>query len=69
MLRNSGVNITMGHGQSGGNMQDKEVRFGQAASSNWTVATSDASNGSVHSGFDAPHPAGGAVPLVNLFHR
>ena len=67
VLRNSGVNLTMGHGQSGGNMQDKEVRFGQAATANWTVATSDASNGSVNGGFDAMTPAGGAVPLVNLF--
>jgi len=67
VLRSSGVNITQGHGQSGGNMADKEVRFGQAASTNWTVATSDASNGSVNSGFDAQTPAGGAVPLVNLF--
>ena len=31
VLRSSGVNITMGNGQSGGNMADKEVRFGQAA--------------------------------------
>jgi potassium-transporting ATPase potassium-binding subunit len=67
VLRASGVNITQGHGQSGGNMSDKEVRFGQAATSNWTVATSDASNGSVNGGFDAMTPAGGAVPLVNLF--
>ena len=67
VLRNSGVNITQGHGQSGGNMSDKEVRFGQAATANWTVATSDASNGSVNGGFDAMTPAGGAVPLVNLF--
>jgi potassium-transporting ATPase potassium-binding subunit len=67
VLRNSGVNITTGHGQSGGNMADKEVRFGQAATSTWTVATSDASNGSVNGGFDAQTPLGGAVPLVNLF--
>jgi potassium-transporting ATPase potassium-binding subunit len=66
-LRASGVNLTQGHGQSGGNMADKEVRFGQAATANWTVATSDASNGSVNGGFDAMTPAGGAVPLVNLF--
>ena len=67
VLRNSGVNLTQGNGQSGGNMADKEIRFGQAASTTWTVATSDASNGSVNSGFDAQTPAGGAVPLVNLF--
>jgi len=67
VLRSSGVNITMGHGQSGGNMADKEVRFGQAATANWTVSTSDASNGSVNGGFDAMTPLGGAVPMVNLF--
>ena len=67
VLRTSGVNITQSNSQSGGNMSDKEVRFGQANSSLWTVATSDASNGSVNAGFDAQTPAGGAVPLVNLF--
>jgi K+-transporting ATPase ATPase A chain len=67
VLRTSGVNITQGHGQSGGNMSDKEVRFGQAGSALWTVATTDASNGSVNNGFDAQTPLGGAVPLVNLF--
>jgi K+-transporting ATPase ATPase A chain len=67
VLRTSGVNLTMGHGQSGGNMSDKEVRYGIANSAIWTVATSDASNGSVNAGFDAQTPAGGAVPLVNLF--
>jgi potassium-transporting ATPase potassium-binding subunit len=67
VLRASGVDITQGHGQSGGNMADKEVRFGQAATANWTVATTDASNGSVDGGFDAQTPAGGAVPLVNMF--
>jgi K+-transporting ATPase ATPase A chain len=67
VLRASGVNIVQGHGSSGGNMSDKEVRFGQAATATWTVATSDASNGSVDAGFDAMTPAGGAVPLVNLF--
>ncbi len=67
VLRSSGVNITQGNGQSGGNMADKEVRFGQANTALWTTATSDASNGSVNGGFDAQTPAGGAVPLVNLF--
>ena len=67
VLRQSGVNITQGSGQSGGNMSDKEVRFGLANTSVWTVATSDASNGSVNGGFDAQTPAGGAVPLINLF--
>ena len=67
VLRNSGVNITQGHGSSGGNMADKEVRFGLANTALWTVATTDASNGSVNGGLDAQTAAGGAVPLVNLF--
>ncbi|HEY4348406.1 MAG TPA: potassium-transporting ATPase subunit KdpA, partial [Gaiellaceae bacterium] len=67
VLRASGVNITQGHGQSGGNMADREVRFGIADSALWTTATSDASNGSVNAGLDASTPAGGAVPLVNMF--
>jgi K+-transporting ATPase ATPase A chain len=67
VLRNAGISLTLGHGQSGGNMTDKEVRFGIANTSLWTTATSDVSNGSVNGGLDAQTPAGGAVPLVNLF--
>src|SRR5262245_33279994 len=67
VLRASGVNITQGHGQSGGNMSDKEVRFGIANTALWTGVTSTASNGSVNGGFDALTAYGGAVPLVNLF--
>jgi K+-transporting ATPase ATPase A chain len=67
VLRSAGVNITQGHGQSGGNMSDKEVRFGIANSALWATATTDASNGSVNGGHDAYTAAGGAVPLVNIF--
>jgi potassium-transporting ATPase potassium-binding subunit len=67
VLRNAGVNITQGHGQSGGNMTDKEVRFGIANSALWATVTTDASNGSVNSGHDAYTASGGAVPLVNIF--
>ena len=67
VLRASGVNITQGHGQSGGNMADKEVRFGIANSALWATATTDASNGSVNGGHDALTATGGAVPLVNMF--
>jgi potassium-transporting ATPase potassium-binding subunit len=67
VLRKAGVNITMSGSQAGGNMSDKEVRFGQANSAVWTVATTDASNGSVNNGHDAQTPLGGAVPLVNIF--
>ena len=67
VLRASGVNLTQGHGQSGGNMADKEVRFGIANSALWATATTDASNGSVNGGHDAYTSYGGAVPLVNIF--
>jgi K+-transporting ATPase ATPase A chain len=67
VLRASGVNLTQGNGQSGGNMQDKEVRFGIANTALWATATTDASNGSVDGGHDALTPLGGAVPLVNIF--
>jgi len=67
VLRASGVNITQGHGQSGGNMADKEVRFGIANTALWATATTDASNGSVNGGHDALTAYGGAVPLVNIF--
>ena len=67
VLRNSGVNITQGHGQSGGNMSDKEVRYGIANTSLWAVATTNASNGSVAGGHDAFTAYGGAVPIVNMF--
>jgi potassium-transporting ATPase potassium-binding subunit len=67
VLRNSGINIAQGNGQSGGNMSDKEVRFGIADTALWATATTDASNGSVNGGHDAFTSFGGAVPLVNMF--
>jgi K+-transporting ATPase ATPase A chain len=67
VLRDSGVDITQGHGQSGGNMADKEVRFGIANTSLWSVVTTNASNGSVNGGHDALTATGGAVPIVNMF--
>jgi K+-transporting ATPase ATPase A chain len=67
VLRASGVNITQGNGQSGGNMADKEVRFGIANTALWATATTDASNGSVNGGHDALTSYGGLVPLVNIF--
>ena len=67
VLRDSGVNITAGDGSSGGNMSDKEVRYGIASTVNWAVATTNASNGSVNGGHDALTATGGAVPIVNMF--
>jgi len=67
VVRDSGVNVAAGHGQSGGNMTDKEVRFGIANTALWATATTVVSNGAVNGGLDAFTPAGGAVPLVNMF--
>jgi len=67
VLRHSGVNLAAGSGQSGGNMTDKEVRFGIADTALWATATTDVSNGAVNGGLDAFTPLGGAVPLVNMF--
>jgi len=67
VLRSSGVSIAAGHGQTGGNLSDKEVRFGIANTALWATVTTDASNGSVDGGHDAFTAAGGAVPIVNMF--
>ncbi len=67
VLRASGVNLTQGDGQSGGNMADKEVRDGIANTSLWSVVTTNASNGSVNGGHDALTATGGGVPIVNMF--
>jgi K+-transporting ATPase ATPase A chain len=67
VLRASGTNITVGHGQSGGNMADKEVRFGIASTALFATATTASSDGAVNGGLDAFTPAGGAVPLANMF--
>jgi len=50
-------------GQSGGNMEGKEMRFGIANSVLWSATTTAASNGSVNSMHDSYTPLGGLVPL------
>jgi potassium-transporting ATPase potassium-binding subunit len=67
VLRQSGVNIAATSTQSGGNMSDKEVRFGSVNTALWATITTDTSNGSVNGGLDAFTPAGGAVPIVDMF--
>ncbi|HSB44520.1 MAG TPA: potassium-transporting ATPase subunit KdpA [Nitrospira sp.] len=58
-----GIDQTSGAGQSGGNMEGKETRFGIANSVLWASATTAASNGSVNSMHDSYTPLGGLVPL------
>jgi len=50
-------------GQSGGNMEGKETRFGITNSALWAVATTAASNGSVNAMHDSFTPIGGLVPM------
>jgi potassium-transporting ATPase potassium-binding subunit len=67
VLRNSGVNITHSAAQTGGNMTDKEVRFGIAESALFENGTTVTSTGAVISGHDAYTPLGGGVLLTNIF--
>ncbi len=67
VLRDSGVDIALADDQSGGNMSDKEVRFGIANTSLFATATTATSDGAVNGGLDAFTPAGGGVALTNMF--
>ncbi|ULA62688.1 MAG: hypothetical protein LZF86_50068 [Nitrospira sp.] len=59
-----GIDQASGAGQSGGNMEGKETRFGIANSVLWAAATTAASNGAVNSMHDSYMPLGGLMPLV-----
>ncbi|WP_333873392.1 potassium-transporting ATPase subunit KdpA [Methylobacter sp.] len=58
-----GVEQSVSVGQSGGNMEGKETRFGIVNSALWATATTAASNGSVNSMHDSYTPIGGLVPM------
>ncbi|WP_195988753.1 potassium-transporting ATPase subunit KdpA [Clostridium sp. D53t1_180928_C8] len=62
--QNGIVDISYSDGQSGGNMEGKEVRFGIASSSFWAVTTTAASNGSVNSMHDSYTPLGGGIIML-----
>jgi K+-transporting ATPase ATPase A chain len=53
VLQQTGVELSAGDGQAGGNMSDKEVRFGIASTVLLGVATTASSDGAVNGGFDA----------------
>jgi len=65
-LTAAGVHATADPGSTGGNLQDKEQRFGIANSALWSTATTDASNGSVNAAQEAYSGFGGMTPLVNM---
>ena len=56
----------LGVDPSAGNLEGKEVRFGQAMSALFTTGTSGTSTGAVNSMFDSYTPLGGMVPMFNL---
>lgn len=57
------LHIAAGLDPTQGNMEGKEVRFGQALVALFTATTTGASNGAVNAMFDSFTPLGGAVPL------
>ena len=61
-----GVDQVASDTNPGGNMEGKEIRFGEANSALWATATTAASNGSVNSMHDSYTPLGGLVPLVMI---
>ncbi len=56
----------LGVDPSSGNMEGKEVRFGQAMSSLFITGTTGTSTGAVNSMIDSFIPFGGLVPMFNL---
>jgi K+-transporting ATPase ATPase A chain len=61
-----GVDQAASAGQSGGNMEGKEVRFGIVDSALWATVTTDTSCGAVNSMHDSYTPLGGLIPLLNI---
>ena len=66
ILSRLGLQTAATSGQSGGNMEGKEVRFGVASSALYATVTTDASCGAVNSMHDSFTPLGGLVPLFNI---
>jgi K+-transporting ATPase ATPase A chain len=64
VLQQTGVELSASEGSTGGNLSDKEQRFGIANSALWGTVTTAASNGSVISGHDAWTGGAAIVPLT-----
>jgi K+-transporting ATPase ATPase A chain len=61
-----GIETAYADGQSGGNMEGKEVRFGNPMTALFATVTTDASSGAVIGMHDSFTPMGGLVPLFNM---
>jgi K+-transporting ATPase ATPase A chain len=57
------LHLALGIDPAQGNMEGKELRFGQALVALFTATTTGASNGAVNAMFDSLTPLGGLVPL------
>jgi K+-transporting ATPase ATPase A chain len=66
VLAKMGIQSAATSGQSGGNMEGKETRFGIANSALFATVTTDASCGAVNAMHDSFTPLGGLVPMFNI---
>jgi potassium-transporting ATPase potassium-binding subunit len=66
MVSNMGVESAHTGSQAGGNMEGKEIRFGNAMTALFATITTDASCGAVIGMHDSFTPIGGLVPLFNI---
>jgi K+-transporting ATPase ATPase A chain len=66
MLTSMGLESSYTGSQSGGNMEGKEVRFGNPMTALFATVTTDASCGAVNGMHDSFTPLGGLVPLFNI---
>jgi potassium-transporting ATPase potassium-binding subunit len=66
MVNSMGVQSAYSASQPGGNMEGKEVRFGNPMTALFTTVTTDASCGAVVAMHDSLTPIGGLVPLFNI---
>jgi potassium-transporting ATPase potassium-binding subunit len=60
------VDQSLSVGQSGGNMEGKEVRFGAAACGVYAAATTGTSTGAVNCMHDSFTPVGGLAPMLHI---
>ena len=66
LVSNMGVQSAYSTTQPGGNMEGKEVRFGNPMTALFATVTTDASCGAVIGMHDSFTPIGGLVPLFNI---
>jgi K+-transporting ATPase ATPase A chain len=66
MVNSMGVQSAYSGSQPGGNMEGKELRFGNPMTALFTTVTTDASCGAVVAMHDSLTPIGGLVPMFNI---